>query len=162
MQLILDSVYSVRTTASRLRMWPISLTTPSSDPSLASPSAPRTLGKYVAFAGLCWGLDRALGFLVHLAGFPRASLSLLYSGLQVILSADVSGGQGSRIFVSNDFGKSFTHQELPFMPLMQITYNPENSRVLTALSSHVSGAWRSANVWDELTQLAQKLPPQAC
>lgn len=34
-----------RTTGSHLRMWPASSTTPSSDPSLASPSAPRTLGK---------------------------------------------------------------------------------------------------------------------
>lgn len=71
---------------------------------------------------------------------------------KVILSADVSGGQGSRIFISNDFGKSFTHQELPFMPLMQITYNPENSRVLTALSSH-NELWLSedfGSTWKKL------------
>lgn len=67
-------------------------------------------------------------------------LWLLDSGLQVILTAEVSGGQGSRIFISDDFGKSFTNQELPFMPLMQITYNPENSRVLTVLSTSVSSA----------------------
>uniref|UniRef100_H3DCE8 Sortilin n=1 Tax=Tetraodon nigroviridis TaxID=99883 RepID=H3DCE8_TETNG len=54
---------------------------------------------------------------------------------KVILTADVSGSHGSRIFVSSDFGKSFTHQELPFVPLMQITYNPENSNVLLALSN---------------------------
>ncbi|TWW56570.1 Sortilin Precursor [Takifugu flavidus] len=54
---------------------------------------------------------------------------------KVILTADVSGNQGSRIFVSEDFGKSFTHQQLPFVPYMQITYNPENSNVLMALSN---------------------------
>lgn len=56
----------------------------------------------------------------------------------MILTADVSGSHGSRIFVSDDFGKSFTHQDLPFVPYMQITYNPENSNVLMALSNKVS------------------------
>lgn len=62
------------------------------------------------------------------------------TGLQVILTGEVSGGQGSRIFVSNDFGKSFNHQDLPFVPLMQITYNPEDSNVLLVLSNSVSVA----------------------
>ncbi|XP_035015693.1 sortilin 1b [Hippoglossus stenolepis] len=53
---------------------------------------------------------------------------------KVILTGDVSGGHGSRIFTSDDFGKSFTHRDLPFVPLMQITYNPENSNVLLVLS----------------------------
>lgn len=144
----------VRTTASRLRTWPISLTTPSSDPSLASPSALRTPGKYVAFAGLRWSWAAA-GF-----SGPSASLLPLYSGLQVILTAEVSGGQGSRIFISDDFGKSFTPQELPFMPLTQITYNPENSRVLTALSNRVSGAWRRASCLRQADSARAKLAPQ--
>lgn len=54
---------------------------------------------------------------------------------KVILTAEVSGGEGSRIFVSSDFGETFTHQELPFNPLMQIMYNPHDSNVLMVLSS---------------------------
>ncbi|XP_059189096.1 sortilin 1b [Centropristis striata] len=54
---------------------------------------------------------------------------------KVILTGEVSGGQGSRIFVSDDFGKSFTPRDLPFIPLMQITYNPEDSNVLLVLSN---------------------------
>lgn len=54
---------------------------------------------------------------------------------KVILTGEVSGGHSSRIFVSNDFGQSFTHQDLPFIPLMQITYNPEDSKVLLVLST---------------------------
>nr|XP_057940422.1 sortilin-like isoform X1 [Doryrhamphus excisus] len=53
---------------------------------------------------------------------------------KVILTGEVSGGHRSRIFVSNDFGKTFTHQELPFNLLRAITYNPENSNVLLGLS----------------------------
>uniref|UniRef100_A0AAX7VJC1 VPS10 domain-containing protein n=1 Tax=Astatotilapia calliptera TaxID=8154 RepID=A0AAX7VJC1_ASTCA len=41
----------------------------------------------------------------------------------------------TRIFVSEDFGKSFTDRNLPFNPLTQITYNPENSSVLVVLSN---------------------------
>uniref|UniRef100_A0A3P8U071 Sortilin n=1 Tax=Amphiprion percula TaxID=161767 RepID=A0A3P8U071_AMPPE len=54
---------------------------------------------------------------------------------KVILTGEVSGGHESRIFVSDDFGKSFTHRDLPFIPLMQIVYNPESSNVLVVLSS---------------------------
>uniref|UniRef100_A0A8C2L4S1 Sortilin 1b n=1 Tax=Cyprinus carpio TaxID=7962 RepID=A0A8C2L4S1_CYPCA len=53
---------------------------------------------------------------------------------KVILTGDASGGSGARIFRSRDFGKSFIHTELPFHPLMQIIYNPQNSDVLTAIS----------------------------
>uniref|UniRef100_A0A671TIS8 Sortilin 1b n=1 Tax=Sparus aurata TaxID=8175 RepID=A0A671TIS8_SPAAU len=56
---------------------------------------------------------------------------------KVILTGDVSGGHGSHIFVSDDFGRSFSHQELPFIPLMQIMYNPENSNVLLVLSNNI-------------------------
>ncbi|XP_036388856.1 sortilin-like [Megalops cyprinoides] len=53
---------------------------------------------------------------------------------KVILTADVSGAQGSRIFRSKDFGTSFTHTDLPFNPLMQIIYNPQDANVLMVLS----------------------------
>uniref|UniRef100_A0AAX7U896 VPS10 domain-containing protein n=1 Tax=Astatotilapia calliptera TaxID=8154 RepID=A0AAX7U896_ASTCA len=52
---------------------------------------------------------------------------------KVILTAEVSGDLKTRIFVSEDFGKSFTDRNLPFNPLTQITYNPENSSVLSFL-----------------------------
>uniref|UniRef100_A0A9J7Z076 Sortilin n=1 Tax=Cyprinus carpio carpio TaxID=630221 RepID=A0A9J7Z076_CYPCA len=54
---------------------------------------------------------------------------------KVILTGDASGGSGARIFRSRDFGKSFIHTELPFHPLMQIMYNPQNSDVLVAIST---------------------------
>ncbi|XP_034000800.1 sortilin 1b [Trematomus bernacchii] len=54
---------------------------------------------------------------------------------KVILTGEVSGGLGSRVFVSEDFGKSFIHRDLPFIPLSQITYNPDNSNVLLVLSN---------------------------
>uniref|UniRef100_A0A673I1J1 Sortilin n=1 Tax=Sinocyclocheilus rhinocerous TaxID=307959 RepID=A0A673I1J1_9TELE len=54
---------------------------------------------------------------------------------KVILTGDASGGRGARIFHSRDFGKSFIHTELPFHPLMQIMYNPQNSDVLVAISA---------------------------
>ncbi|XP_061540775.1 sortilin 1b isoform X1 [Phycodurus eques] len=54
---------------------------------------------------------------------------------KVILTGEVSGGHRSRIFVSSDFGKSFSRRELPFNPLSVITYNPENSNVLLGLSN---------------------------
>lgn len=54
---------------------------------------------------------------------------------KVILTAEVSGDLKTRIFVSEDFGKSFTDRNLPFNPLTQITYNPENSSVLVVLSN---------------------------
>ncbi|KAI5610110.1 sortilin 1b precursor [Silurus asotus] len=53
---------------------------------------------------------------------------------KVILTGDVSGSSESRIFLSNDFGKSFNSLDLPFNPRMQIMYNPENSNVLVAIS----------------------------
>ncbi|XP_056278378.1 sortilin 1b [Pseudoliparis swirei] len=64
---------------------------------------------------------------------------------KVILTGEVSGGYGSRVFVSNDFGKSFTPRDLPFIPLMQITYNPDNSNVLLALSNS-NELWLSEDV----------------
>ncbi|XP_070823594.1 sortilin 1b [Chaetodon trifascialis] len=71
---------------------------------------------------------------------------------KVILTAEVSGGQGSRIFVSDDFGRSFNHHDLPFMPLIQITYNPDNSNVLVVLSNN-NELWLSedfGSTWKKL------------
>uniref|UniRef100_A0A8C7LZZ5 Sortilin 1b n=1 Tax=Oncorhynchus kisutch TaxID=8019 RepID=A0A8C7LZZ5_ONCKI len=57
---------------------------------------------------------------------------------KVILTGDVSGSLGSRIFISRDFGNSFEQQDLPFNPLMQITYNPRDANVLLVTSNTVS------------------------
>ncbi|XP_076860731.1 sortilin [Brachyhypopomus gauderio] len=61
---------------------------------------------------------------------------------KVILTGDVSEGKGSRIYRSLDFGKSFNPSDLPFQPLMQISYSPENSDILFAISV-VSELWIS-------------------
>ncbi|XP_013875548.1 sortilin 1b [Austrofundulus limnaeus] len=53
---------------------------------------------------------------------------------KVILTSEVSGLEESRIFVSVDFGKSFTSRDLPFNLLMQVSYNPEDPKVLLVLS----------------------------
>ncbi|KAG7283883.1 hypothetical protein CRUP_034070 [Coryphaenoides rupestris] len=55
---------------------------------------------------------------------------------KVIMTGDVSGEEGARIFASADFGKTFTHHDLPFIPLIQITYNPRNADILLVISSH--------------------------
>lgn len=54
---------------------------------------------------------------------------------KVILTAEVSETLKARIFVSNDFGKSFSPHDLPFIPLMQILFNPEDTNVLVVLSN---------------------------
>ncbi|XP_064156045.1 sortilin-like [Anguilla rostrata] len=54
---------------------------------------------------------------------------------KVILTGDVSGSRGSRIFRSTDFGNSFTHTDLSFHPLIQISYNPQNPNLLMVLST---------------------------
>ncbi|XP_067095330.1 sortilin 1b [Osmerus mordax] len=71
---------------------------------------------------------------------------------KVILTGQVSGGKGSRIFVSKDFGKSFSHLDLPFTPLMQITYNPHDSNVLMAISS-VNELWLSEDFGENWKKL---------
>ncbi|CAL8259157.1 unnamed protein product [Gadus morhua 'NCC'] len=55
---------------------------------------------------------------------------------KVIMTGDVSGEQGYRIFASDDFGNSFTQHDLPFIPVMQITYNPRDANVLLVTSNH--------------------------
>ncbi|XP_004070452.1 sortilin [Oryzias latipes] len=54
---------------------------------------------------------------------------------KVILTGEVSGDDKPRIFVSDDSGKTFTHHDLNFMPLTQMSYNPEDSNVLFVFSS---------------------------
>uniref|UniRef100_A0A8B9JV44 Sortilin 1b n=1 Tax=Astyanax mexicanus TaxID=7994 RepID=A0A8B9JV44_ASTMX len=52
---------------------------------------------------------------------------------KVILTGDLSGSGSARIFLSSDFGNSFTRSDLPFNPKMQIMYNPQNPNVLVAI-----------------------------
>ncbi|XP_029013381.1 sortilin 1b [Betta splendens] len=75
---------------------------------------------------------------------------------KVILTAEVSGASGYRIFVSTDFGKRFTQIDLPFIPTTQISYNPDDSEVLVALS-HNNELWLSKNVgknWEKIHKMA--------
>lgn len=71
---------------------------------------------------------------------------------KVILTGQVSGSKGSRIFVSRDFGNSFIHQDLPFNPLLQITYNPHDSNVLLAVSS-LNELWLSEDFGENWKKL---------
>ncbi|KAG9270775.1 sortilin-like [Astyanax mexicanus] len=63
---------------------------------------------------------------------------------KVILTGDLSGSGSARIFLSSDFGNSFTRSDLPFNPKMQIMYNPQNPNVLVAISTK-SDLWISEN-----------------
>lgn len=63
---------------------------------------------------------------------------------KVILTGDLSGSGSARIFLSSDFGNSFTRSDLPFNPQMQIMYNPQNPNVLVAISTK-SDLWISEN-----------------
>ncbi|XP_051532314.1 sortilin isoform X3 [Myxocyprinus asiaticus] len=53
---------------------------------------------------------------------------------KVILTGDLTEGRVTKIFRSVDFGNSFVTSELPFHPLMQITYNPQDSNILMVFS----------------------------
>ncbi|XP_028262953.1 sortilin-like [Parambassis ranga] len=53
---------------------------------------------------------------------------------KVILTGDVSDMGGFRLFCSQDFGITFVPADLPFEPLIQIIYNPEDCNVLLTLS----------------------------
>ncbi|GAB1288012.1 Sortilin [Apodemus speciosus] len=72
---------------------------------------------------------------------------------KVILTAEVSGGsRGGRVFRSSDFAKNFVQTELPFHPLTQMMYSPQNSDYLLALSTE-NGLWVSKNFgekWEEI------------
>ncbi|XP_028735213.1 sortilin isoform X2 [Peromyscus leucopus] len=72
---------------------------------------------------------------------------------KVILTAEVSGGsRGGRVFRSSDFAKNFVQTDLPFHPLTQMMYSPQNSDYLLALSTE-NGLWVSKNFgekWEEI------------
>ncbi|XP_053562736.1 sortilin [Bombina bombina] len=72
---------------------------------------------------------------------------------KVILIAEVSGGSlGGRIFRSSDFAKTFVQTDLPFHPLVPVTYNPVNSNYLLLLSIDYV-LWISKNfgeTWNEI------------
>uniref|UniRef100_A0A8C5LCJ9 Sortilin n=1 Tax=Jaculus jaculus TaxID=51337 RepID=A0A8C5LCJ9_JACJA len=72
---------------------------------------------------------------------------------KVILTAEVSGGSGGgRVFRSSDFAKNFVQTDLPFHPLTQMMYSPQNSDHLLALSTE-NGLWVSKNFggkWEEI------------
>ncbi|XP_067099947.1 sortilin-like isoform X1 [Osmerus mordax] len=53
---------------------------------------------------------------------------------KVILTGDLSEKGGSRLFRSQDFGRSFVPSDLPFEPLIQMLYNPGDCSVLLTLS----------------------------
>uniref|UniRef100_A0A0S7F0J0 Sortilin n=1 Tax=Poeciliopsis prolifica TaxID=188132 RepID=A0A0S7F0J0_9TELE len=76
---------------------------------------------------------------------------------KVILTAEISGGDGYRIFVSSDFGRTFAHLNLPFNPMMQISYNPENSNVLAVLSMR-NELWLS----EDFGSNWKKIPDMVC
>lgn len=56
------------------------------------------------------------------------------------------GSHGGRIFRSSDFAKNFVQTELPFHPLVQIAYHPQNSDCLLALSTDVRTGARAGLV----------------
>ncbi|XP_056590985.1 sortilin isoform X1 [Triplophysa dalaica] len=55
---------------------------------------------------------------------------------KVILTGDLTEGRVTKIFRSLDFGETFMTSELPFHPLMQITYNPRDSNILMVYSTN--------------------------
>ncbi|NXK93023.1 SORT protein, partial [Formicarius rufipectus] len=72
---------------------------------------------------------------------------------KVILTGDVSGGsRGGRIFRSWDFARNFVPTDLPFHPLVQISYHPQHPEWLLALSTE-NGLWISTDFgehWEEI------------
>lgn len=53
---------------------------------------------------------------------------------KVILTCDLSDMGGSRLFRSQDFGRSFVSTELPFVPLIPMLYNPAEGSTMVTLS----------------------------
>ncbi|XP_038154064.1 sortilin-like [Cyprinodon tularosa] len=53
---------------------------------------------------------------------------------KVILTGDVSEYGGFRLFRSRDFGLTFEPTDLPFVPLIQMLYNPRDCNTLLTLS----------------------------
>lgn len=56
----------------------------------------------------------------------------------MILTGDVSEFGGFRLFRSRDFGLTFEPTDLPFVPLIQMLYNPGDSNTLLTLSITVA------------------------
>ncbi|XP_061211693.1 sortilin-like isoform X1 [Neopsephotus bourkii] len=62
---------------------------------------------------------------------------------KVILTGDVSAGsRGGRIFRSLDFARNFIQTDVPFQPLVQLSYSPRDPECLLALSTD-NGLWVS-------------------
>lgn len=125
----------VRTMGKPSRTSPASSTTPSSGRSSAWPSARRTPGRCAGTPTPVGPASRGGGGGAFNSGAepphptPRT---------QVILTGDVSGGsRGGRIFRSSDFAKNFVQTDLPFHPLVQVTYHPHKGHWLLALSTEV-------------------------
>lgn len=141
------------------RTSPTSLIIPSYRPNSGSRLVRKTLGR--------WEFNSLFSFFVHFI-FSVFFLFLLvcYSVCcgswfnichawsvtvpQVILTGDLTEGRVTRIFRSVDFGATFMTSELPFHPLMQITYNPRDSNILMVYSTNVrpviAHKWRFS-VW---------------
>ncbi|MEQ2179001.1 hypothetical protein GOODEAATRI_020061, partial [Goodea atripinnis] len=62
----------------------------------------------------------------------------------VILTGDVSEFGGFRLFRSRDFGLTFEPTDLPFVPLIQMLYNPGDCNTLLTLS--ITGTERAIHV----------------
>lgn len=107
--------------------------TPSSRRSLASPSVPTTLGRWVFFS-TCTHLIIKLWSSILLSPDGRVPDCVLSVWFQVILTGDVSEIGGFRLFRSQDFGLTFVPTNLPFEPLIQMLYNPGDCNALLTLS----------------------------
>lgn len=94
---------------------------------LFKPYVNQGLGLTVSFGHLCAVKSKLVNTLAH--------SSCVFA--QVILTGDVTGTLGSRIFLSTDSGNSFSHADLPFHPMVQIMYNQHDSNVLVVISNKV-------------------------
>lgn len=64
-------------------------------------------------------------------------LYLVFALIQVILTGDVSEIGDFRLFRSLDFGLTFESTNLPFVPLIQLLFNPADCNTLLTLSISV-------------------------
>ncbi|CAH2221103.1 sortilin isoform X2 [Pelobates cultripes] len=76
---------------------------------------------------------------------------------KVILVGDVpSGSSGGHIFRSSDFANKFIETDLPFHPLLPVSYNPENSNCLFYLSTQYD-LWISRNFGESWKNIHQNV-----
>uniref|UniRef100_A0A671TAA0 Sortilin-like n=1 Tax=Sinocyclocheilus anshuiensis TaxID=1608454 RepID=A0A671TAA0_9TELE len=80
---------------------------------------------------------------------------------KVILTGDLTEGRVTKIFSSVDFGKSFVTSELPFHPLMQITYNPRDSNILMVYSISYD-LWLSEDFGASWRKIHETMLPACC